>query len=194
MADAPRILVFAGSARKASFNKKLAKAAAAAAEKAGGAVTFIDLADYPMPIYDGDLEDAEGLPENAHKLKKLFFDHDALIIACPEYNGSITPLLKNTIDWVSRKADADEGPLACYQDKVGLIVSASPGALGGLRALRHLRIVLEGINVLVLPDQKAVPKAHEAFDDAGNVTDEKLAQALEKMTAKLVTVTQKLTS
>lgn len=192
MSDKPKILVFAGSTRKASWNKMLARAAAKAAEKGGGDVTFVDLADYTMPIYDGDFEDAEGIPENAKKLKQLFLANDALLIVTQEHNGAIPALLKNMIDWVSRRESADEPPLACYQNKVALLLSASPGALGGLRALRMLREILSGISVIVLPEQKAIPGVNKVFDAQGNVLDDKLVPALEKMSARLVEVTRKL--
>ena len=128
-----RILTFAGSARRDSFNKKLAALGAAMARELGAEVTLVDLADYPMPLYDGDLEASEGLPQNAVKLRAMMIEHDALLLATPEYNGSITPLLKNTIDWTSRASD-DIGMLAGYRGKVAGLMAASPGALGGLRA------------------------------------------------------------
>ncbi len=135
----PKILAFAGSTRSASFNKRLARIAAEGARKAGADVTFIDLRDYPMPLYDGDLEDKEGLPANAKKLKEIFLAHKGLLIASPEYNSSMPGVLKNTIDWVSRVSDPKEVPLACFDGKVATLMSASPGALGGLRGLVHLR-------------------------------------------------------
>jgi NAD(P)H-dependent FMN reductase len=120
----PKILVFAGSLRRDSFNKKLAKIASQAAEKAGAEVTYIDLKDYPLPIYDAEIEEGEGIPENALKLKELFWKHDGFIIASPEYNSSISGVLKNVIDWASRNASADEVYLSCFIDKVALILSA----------------------------------------------------------------------
>lgn len=172
-----RILAFAGSARQDSFNKKLIRIAADGANSAGAEVTLIDLADYLLPLYNGDLEEASGLPENAMKLKKLFLEHDGLLISAPEYNSSITPLLKNTIDWVSRQAPG-EGPLAAYKDKVATIMAASPGGLGGLRGLVHLRAILENIGVIVLPDQRAVANASNAFDAVGKLQDAKLQQSV----------------
>lgn len=180
----PRILAFAGSARQDSFNKRLIRIAAAAAEKAGVEVTLIDMKDYPLPLFDEDLESSEGLPGNAVKLKKLFLEHDALLISSPEYNSSITPLLKNTIDWVSRKAEG-EAPLAAYQGKVAALISASPGALGGLRGLVHVRAILGNIGVLVIPNQLAISQAHQAFDADGSLKDEqmqaKVAQVAEAL-------------
>ncbi|MCH7751730.1 MAG: NAD(P)H-dependent oxidoreductase [Planctomycetes bacterium] len=187
----PRILAFAGSARKDSFNKKLLRVAVRAAEEAGAEVTLLDLAEYPLPLYDGDLEARDGLPTNAAKLKRLFLDHDGLMIAAPEYNSSITPLLKNTIDWVSRPADG-EGPLAAYKNKVAVLMAASPGGLGGLRGLVHVRAILQNIGVIVLPDQRAVSGAGNAFDETGQLKDERLRQAVQGLGAKLASVLTRL--
>ena len=168
----PQILAFAGSARKDSFNHKLVEIAAEGARSAGADVTVLNLKDYPLPLFDEDLERDEGTPENASKLKELFLAHDGLLISSPEYNSSITPLLKNTIDWVSRPVEG-EPRLAAYQGKVAAIMAASPGALGGLRGLVHVRSILSSIGVIVLPDQVAIPNAYEAFDDAGRLKDER---------------------
>lgn len=186
-----KILAFAGSARAGSFNKKLVAIAAASARAAGGDVTAIDLRDYPMPLYDGDLEASSGLPEHAKRLKALFLAHDGLLLACPEYNSSITPLLKNTIDWVSRPAPG-EGSLACFEGKVALLLAASPGALGGLRGLVAVRSILGNIGVVVLPGQLAVGTAGQAFDDAGALKDAKQAATLAKLAGQLVTTVKKL--
>lgn len=181
-----RILAFAGSTRVHSFNKKLAAAAAKGAETAGAQVTLIDLRDYPLPLFDQDLEAAEGLPENAKALRALFLSHNALLIACPEYNGSLPAVLKNTIDWVSRRQEG-EPPLACFKNKVALLLSTSTGALGGLRVLRHLQTVLMGMQVVVLPEQKAVPKAAEVFNEGG-IGDEKIRVEVERLGARLAEV------
>jgi chromate reductase len=185
-----RILAFAGSARKDSFNKKLIQLAARDAESAGAQVTLIDLADYPLPLYDGDLE-AQGQPANARKLREIFLEHDALMIAAPEYNSSITPLLKNTIDWVSRNENG-QGEISPYKGKVALLLSASPGALGGLRGLVHLRAILGNIGVLVLPNQRCIGVAHEAFDESGALKDAKAAQLLKGAVQELVETTGKI--
>jgi NAD(P)H-dependent FMN reductase len=187
----PRILAFAGSARKDSYNKKLIAVAVEGAREAGAEVTLIDLADYPLPIYDGDLEAGEGVPENAVHLKTLFKEADALLLACPEYNGSITPLLKNTIDWVSRP-HAGEPSLACFAGKTAALLSASPGALGGIRGLAHVRQILSGIQVLVLANQRAVSKANEAFDADGRLKDDKQASLVQALGAELARTTAKL--
>ena len=187
-----RILAFAGSARRASYNKRLLRAAVAGAREAGAEVTVLDLADYPLPVFDQDLEDAGGVPENARKLKAAFLAHDGLLIASPEYNSSIPPLLKNTIDWVSRKTAPDEASLSAYTGKTAVILATSPGALGGLRALRHLREILTNIGVLVLPRQRAVPKAHEVFDEDGEIRDERLGEAIAALGRELAETVRRL--
>jgi len=191
--SAPRILAFAGSARRESFNKRLVRIAAAGAEAAGAAVTLIDLADYPLPLFDQDLEAEQGLPQNAVVLKRMFLDHDGLLMSCPEYNSSVTPLWKNTIDWVSRPAPG-EGSLAAFKHKVAVIMSASSGRLGGLRGLVHVRAILGNIGVLVLPDQYAVSEAHGAFTPDGRHHDAKIHASLEKLGRTLAEFLQKLRS
>jgi chromate reductase len=189
----PRVLVFAGSARTGSYNKMLARIAAAAAKAAGAEVTLIDLRDFPMPLYDADLHAREGFPEPAKRFKQLLIDHDALIIASPENNSSVSALLKNVIDWASRRS-GDEKALAAFDGKVAAIMSASTGALGGLRGLYQLRWILSNIKVLVIPDQRAVARAASAFDASGNLTDEDTRAAVEAIAAKLVSVAAKLTA
>jgi len=186
-----RILVFAGSARTGSLNKKLARAAAAVLRAAGAEATFVDLADYPLPLYDGDLEARAGLPGNARKLKDLFIAHQGLFIASPENNASVSALLKNTLDWISRQ-DGDESGLVPYRGKVAAIAGASPGALGGLRGLTHLRAILQTLNVLVLSEQFALGRAHEAFDDNGSLKDSKNQTAIAALARRLVEVNTKL--
>ncbi len=191
MGAAPRILAFAGSTRTDSWNKKLIRVAAAAARAAGAEVTLIDLRDLPLPLYDGDLETREGLPENAKRLKELFLAHAGLLLSSPEYNSSITGVLKNAIDWVSRSAPG-EAPLACYAGKVAALVSASPGALGGLRSLATLRSILGNIKVLVIPEQVAVGRATEAFNPDGTLKDPKQHAAVEGTAQALVRILAKL--
>ncbi len=171
MSDQPRIVAFAGRARKDSFNLKLVNVAAEGARAAGADVTVLDMRDFPMPLFDQDLEEAEGPPENARKLTAILLAHEGLLIASPEYNSSITPLLKNTIDWVSRAGEGQEA-LAAYEGKVAAVMSASPGRLGGLRGLVHLRSILSNMGVLVIPDQVAVSEAHTAFDEDRDLVDE----------------------
>lgn len=191
MTNAPKILAFAGSTREASYNKKLVKIAAEGAKAAGAEVTYIDLRDLPMPIYDEDLEAKEGIPENARKFKELLKAHQGLLIAAPEYNSSITAVLKNAIDWASRP-EPGEPMLAAFTGKVAAIMSASPGGLGGLRGLIHVRSILSSINVLVLPEQKAISSAFQAFDEEGKLKDPKQQEAVEQLGSKVATLLAKL--
>ncbi len=191
MASTPKILAFAGSTRIDSYNKKLVKIAAAGAKAAGAEVTYIDLRDLPLPLYDEDLEAQEGLPANARTFKDLMISHQGLLIASPEYNSSLTAVLKNAIDWASRPAP-NEAPLAAFAGKVATIMSASPGALGGLRGLVHLRSILGNIKVLVLPDQIAVSKAYEAFNPDGTLVDPKQQESIEKLGDGLTKILLKL--
>jgi len=181
----PRILAFGGSLRRDSFNQKLAALAAAGAREAGAEVTLIALRDFPMPVFDQDLEDAVGMPAAAKELKQLFREHHGLLIAAPEYNSSITAALKNAIDWVSRAESDDEPPLAAFAGKAAVLCAASPGALGGLRGLVTVRSILGNIGVTVLPDQVAVSKAHEAFKADGSLADEKQAARVKKLGTQL---------
>lgn len=189
--SAPKILAFAGSTREGSYNKKLAKVAAEAACALGAEVTLIDVRDFPMPLYDGDLEEKEGIPPKAMEFKRLMLSHHGLLLSCPEYNSSISGVLKNAIDWASRQAEGEK-PLACFTGKVAALLSASPGMLGGLRGLVTVRSILGNIGVIVLPDQLAVSKAHEAFDEAGKLKDAKLQAQVEKIAASLAATLKKL--
>jgi NAD(P)H-dependent FMN reductase len=185
MSKTPKILVFGGSLRRDSFNQKLAAIAAEGAREAGAEVTLIALRDFPMPVFDQDLEDVSGKPEQAARLKAIFNEHDGLIIASPEYNSSITAALKNAIDWVSRVDSDDEPMLSALSGKTAVLCSASPGALGGLRGLVHLRSILGNIGITVLPDQVAVGGAYQAFDADGKLTDEKQAARVKALGAGL---------
>ena len=170
MPETPKILVFAGSTRAASFNKKLAGVAATAARDAGANVTRLDLRDLAMPLYDGDLEAADGLPDNAQAFKDALIAHDGFLIASPEYNGLLSAVLKNAIDWASRPRP-DEPPAVAFRGKVAGIMAASPGGFGGLRGLVHLRQLLTNLGVLVVPDQIAVATAGQAFTEDGALAD-----------------------
>jgi NAD(P)H-dependent FMN reductase len=182
----PRILVFGGSLRAESFNQKIATLAADAARDAGAEVTLISLRDFRMPLFDEDLEAAEGMPEAAQKLKALFAEHEGLIIASPEYNSTITAALKNAIDWVSRATSADELPLSVLRGKSAALLSASPGGYGGARSLAQLRPFLGNIGITVLPEQVSIPKAHEAFDADGKLSDSAQDTAVKALAASLV--------
>ncbi len=188
---APKVLVFAGSLRTESFNKRLARVAATAVGEAGGEVTLVDLRDFELPVYDGDLEARDGLPANALRFKELMKSHHAFAIASPEYNSSISGMQKNLIDWCSREAPGEQA-LACFRGKVALLLAASPGALGGLRGLITVRAILGHLGVFVIPEQLAIPKAHEAFDANGALRDEKQRATLKRLAIQLVTVTTKL--
>lgn len=187
----PKILAFAGSTRKESFNKKLVSLAAKFAQEEGAEVTVVDLRDYPMPLYDGDLEESDGQPESANQLYKLFTAHDGLLLASPEYNSSISALLKNTIDWISRPREG-EAPMAAFTGKTAGLMSASPGQLGGLRGLVHVRAILGNIGVLVIPDQVAINNAYQAFAEDGSLTDEKSSSRIQNMVKSLVSTTSRL--
>ena len=189
----PHVLAFAGSTRSESFNKQLVRLAAEDARAAGAHVTVIDLRDLPLPLFDEDLESEKGLPENAKKFKALLREHDGFLIASPEYNSSITGVLKNAIDWASRPESDDEPPLVAFRGKVAGIMSASPGGLGGLRGLVHLRAILGNIGVLVLPDQLAVSSAHDAFD-GGKLKDTRKAKQVGDLAKTLVETVRKLKS
>ena len=173
-----KILAFAGSSRKDSFNKKLLSIAAQGAVSAGAEVTIIDLADYPAPIFNQDLEMKHGIPDKAREFKNLLIAHDGFLIASPEYNSGFSPLLKNMIDWASRKESDNEPPLQAYKGKFAVIMAISPGALGGLRGLVFLRMLLNNIGVTVLPEQLAVPLANKAFADDGSLVDEQQQQTV----------------
>lgn len=182
----PRILAFAGSARRDSLNRKLLGATVKAVEAVGGTVTLVDLNDYELPLYHGDLEDEKGMPENALKLLELVNSHAGLLIASPEYNSQITPLLKNTIDWLSR---ADDNP---FEGKVAAVVSASPGALGGARSLQHARHLLLHLGCHVVPAQCILPKAHEAFGAAGALLNSRSQKSVNALARQLVDLVTKL--
>lgn len=187
----PKVLAFSGSARKASFNQRLVRNAARAAEDAGAEVTVINLVDFPMPIMNQDLEAEQGQPEHGTRLKNLFIEHDAILLAAPEHNSSITALLKNAIDWVSRRV-GDEAPLVAFKGKPVAIMSASPGRLGGLRGLVHVRSILSNLGMLVLPNQHAVSSAGSAFDDDGELANDADQKRVREIASRLVEITKKL--
>lgn len=187
----PRVLAFAGSTRAASLNKRLARIAAEAVRSAGGEATLIDLADHRMPLYDGDLEAAEGVPAAARRLRALMKDHDALLIVSPENNTSVSAVLKNTLDWLSRPVDGQNG-LVPFRGKVAALMAASPGALGGVRGLPHLRQILVSLGVLVLSEQFALPRAHEQLPQDGGLSDAKHQAAVSAVAQRLVEVAARL--
>lgn len=179
-----KILAFSGSARKDSYNQKLVKIAAGGAEKAGAEVNLINLGDFPMPMFNQDLEAEQGIPEPARDFKKLLIEHDGFLIASPEYNSAFSPLLKNAIDWASRR-EGDEAPLLAYRGKIATLMAASPGALGGLRGLVFLRMLLGNIGVTVLAKQQAIVRADQAFGPDGNLLDQQLQATIVGLGAEL---------
>lgn len=170
---AAKILVFAGSVRSGSFNGQLAQAAMKQLAESGADVTHISLADYPLPIFDEDLKNDKGLPEEVVKLARLFQAHDGAFIACPEYNSSITPILKNVLDWVSVAKLDGNVPIKPYQGLVVALGSASQGALGGVRGLYHVRSVLMNVGAQIVSEQCAISGAKQAFGDDGMPIDER---------------------
>jgi NAD(P)H-dependent FMN reductase len=189
--DRIRILGFAGSARRDSFNKLLVQVALRGAGQADAEVDFVDLRDYPLPVYDGDSETEHGLPKNVEKLRSHFQSAQGLLIASPEYNGFLSPMLKNTLDWISRSADASPD-LSAFQGKTAAVMSASPGPLGGLRGLRGLRELLTNLGITVLPNQLTIRGAFKAFDDQGSFVDDAQAARVEDLGGELARATARL--
>ena len=190
-----RLLFFAGSVREGSFNKKLARLGQHIAEANGIEAVFVDLRDYPMPIYDGDLEANEGPPVKAREFKALLGEYQGVFIASPEYNSSITPLLKNTLDWVSRVKEKGETGLEVFKTRVFAISGASPGYYGTMRSLLTLRQILAvGIGALVIPQQLALPRAMDAFEADGSLKDKSQQEMLKSVVEALAVATRKFAS
>ena len=187
----PKILAFAGSLRAESFNRKAVTVAAGGARAAGAEVTLIDFRDFPMPIYDGDLEASEGLPGPAREFKQLLMAHHGVLVATPEYNSQFPALLKNALDWASRR-EGDEAPLVAYTGKVAGVLSASPGALAGLRGQTLLRAQLAYLGMVVVPERVGIGTAHKAFDDAGKLKDPAQQHAVEALGAQTANLVQRL--
>ncbi len=192
MPDKPRVLVFAGSAREASLNKKLARVAAKVLNEQGAEALYIDLRDYPMPIYEGDLEEREGMPEAARRLRDMFVSYPAFLIVSPENNGSIPSLLKNVIDWLSRDVDGKSG-LEPYRGKIVALMAASPGAFGGVMALGHLRQSLTKLFAHVIPEQFPLPKADQAFAEDGSLTQAWQQKSVLNVVRQLIETTKRMT-
>ena len=185
--SAPKILVLPGSTRSGSHNVRLAALAAKELTLIDADVTRISLADYPLPLFEADLETRGGPPENAVKLKQMIMAHQGVFIASPEYSASVTPLLKNAIDWVSRVRERGDPTYAAFKGRVFAISSASPGRAGGLRSLMALRQILElGCGALVIPEQVAIPQADSAFDDMDNIIDAATANLFRAQLARLM--------
>lgn len=186
-----KILAFSGSTRKASFNVKLLNLAVAAAQERGAQVTHIDLREFPLPIYDGDLEATSGVPENAVQLRELLLTHDGLLIASPEYNGSVSALLKNTLDWCSRPANGVEG-LAPFRGKAVGLMAASLSPFGGLRGIIDLRGIMAKMGAVVLAEDVAIASAQNAFDPTDAFVDSNTAKLVDQFTSNLIGLVAKL--
>lgn len=188
-----KLLAFAGSTRKGSFNQAILDVAVEGAREAGAEVTLISLADYEMPVFNEDYESEHGIHDNAQAFKDLLMEHDGFLIATPEYNSSYPALLKNAIDWASRMAEGEK-PLQAYKGKIAGIMAASPGGLGGMRALAALRTLLENIGTMVLPNQRSVAKAGDLVDESGKLTDEKTIRFLKNLGRDTAVMAGKITS
>jgi chromate reductase len=183
----PKILVIPGSLRAGSSNTRLAALATKELVLAEADVTRISLEDYPLPLFDADLAADSGMPQPAVQLKRMLMAHHGIFITSPEYSASVTPLIKNTIDWISRVRDRGEPTYAAFKNRVFALGSASSGSGGGIRSLIALRQILElGCGALVIPEQIAVPRAEQAFDENDNLKDETLAAALKALARRLV--------
>jgi chromate reductase len=181
-----RILVFAGSIRTGSLNARLASAAQVSLAQHGADVTRISLQDYPMPLVNEDLKAESGIPESAMRLGRMIAAHDGVFIASPEYNASIPPLLKNTVDWVSLIRKDGEQPLKPWQGRYVALGAASNGRLGGMRCLYHLRAVMMGAGSQIVTEQCSVAHAASAFDDEGRIIDERTDGILQKTCKSLI--------
>ena len=185
-----KITVISGSSRAESYNLKLATQLAAITDATNAEVSLINLKDFDLPIYNGDLEDAEGLPGTAKLLKLRLAESTGLIFTCPEYNGFMTPLLINAIDWCTRSEDASVD-LSGFTGKTVLVASASPGAGGGARAATHLKTMLSGLGSVIFPQSMVVPSAYNAFDDEGKLLDEAMTKRAEQLIEKFVQFTNR---
>ncbi len=184
---APKILVIPGSLRTGAHIARFAALAAKELALAEAEVTRISLEDYPLPLFDADLAADSGMPQPAVQLKKMLMAHQGVFITSPEYSASVTPLLKNTIDWVSRVREAGEPTYAAFKNRVFALGAATASSGGGVRSLMALRQILElGCGALVIPEQISVPRAEQAFDDMDNLKDENLAAALKTLARRLV--------
>ena len=182
----PSVLAFAGSIRKDSFNKQLAKVAQHAAEKLGAKVSFADLADYQIPLYCADYHELKGIPESAIAFKELMKNHNGFLIASPEYNGSLTGILKNTIDWATIR-HGDEERMACFNGKVAGIMCAAPGT-GGSHSLHHLRAVLSRLGTFVLPNHLNLTNCHAYLQGELTLSDESKQSQINAIANELIRV------
>jgi NAD(P)H-dependent FMN reductase len=188
MSKAPKIVAISGSLRQKSFNAILAKVAAKSAMYAGAEVEVLSLADYDIPLFNEDLE-SDPVPSGVQALKDKIGDADAVIVVSPEYNGSISGVFKNALDWISR-TQADQQP--AFRDTTVALLSTSPGGLGGIRGLNHARDIFVGLGSLVLTTQVAIGSAYQAFNDAGEIVDEGMSARVESLAKELVETSKKL--
>ncbi len=192
MPHSPQILAFAGSARADSWNVKILPIASQGARDRGAEVTILDMRDYPMPLFDEDAESVGGMPEHAARFRRLLIDNDGFLIACPEYNSSITPLLKNAIDWASRSEKQGDPPLVAFRGKAAALMATSSGGLGGIRGLVTVRSILGNIGVHVLPTQVAVPSIHKVLAEDGSMTDDAMRGRIENLGGELASLVVRL--
>jgi chromate reductase, NAD(P)H dehydrogenase (quinone) len=189
---APKILIIPGSLRSGSHNAKLAAAAAYEFAQADAEVTRISLGDFPLPIYDGDLQTKSGVPKNAINLKRMIGAHHGVLIVTPEYNSSVPPLIKNTIDWVTRVQDSSEARGQVFRETPFAIAAASGGRLGGTRALAALRLILSACHATVIPNQLALSFADQAYDDMDRLKHPADIEALKALVRQLIDVSQRM--
>ena len=190
--SALKILVIPGSLRTGSLNARLAAVAALELAQAGAEVTRISLSDFPLPIYDGDLQAKSGVPKNAISLKRMIGAHHGVLIVTPEYNSSVPALLKNTIDWISRVQDPHEARGQVFREAVFAIAAASGGRLGGTRALAALRLILSACHASVIPNQLALPFAEQAYDDMERLKHPADIEAMQAMVRQLIDISQRM--
>jgi len=185
-----KLLVFSGSSRRESVHTRLAVLLASVAEQEGAQTTLIRLEDFDIPIYNGDLEEEHGLPGDIKRLKALLSENTGLIITCPEYNGFMTPLLINTINWCTRSEEATPD-LSGFADKAVLVASGSPSSLGGIRANTHLKTMLSGIGAIVFPQSLTVPATHQAFDSHGGLAQASMGERIERTLQNFIAFTDR---
>ena len=190
--SALKILVIPGSLRTGSLNAKLAAVAAHALAREGADVTRISLGDFPLPIYDGDLQAKSGVPKHAVNLKRMMSAHHGVLIVTPEYNSSVPALVKNTIDWVSRVQDPHETRGQVFRDRVFAIAAASGNRLGGARALAALRLILSACHAQVIPNQLALAFAEDAYDEMDHLKNVADSDALKALVRQLIDVSQRM--
>ena len=187
-----KILVIPGSLRSGSLNARLAAVAAYEFAQAGAEVTRISLGDFPLPIYDGDLQTKSGVPKHAINLKRMIGTHHGVLIVTPEYNSSVPPLVKNTIDWVSRVQDAQETRGQVFRERAFAIAAASESRLGGTRSLAALRLILTACHATVIPNQLALSFAADAYDDMDRLKHRSDVEALDALVRQLIEVSQRM--